>query len=61
MRPLVLRPRLGSQLTARVDVHLVAFLTLPLGLLKVLLSLNDPGSPAAKDDFDVPLSALAGT
>ena len=38
----------------------VAFLTLPVGLLKVFFSLNDPGSPDAMDDLLVLLRALAG-
>ena len=50
------RPRLGFW-----TCTFVAFLTLPLGLLKVPLSLNDPGSHNAEDDFVAPLSAFAGT
>ena len=53
-------PRLGSWLTARVDVHLRRLPRLGLGLLKVPLSLGDPGSLAAKDDLSALLRALAG-
>ena len=55
MRPLVLRQGPGW---APSRQH-VAFLTLPVGPLKVPLSLNDPGSLATKDDFVAFLSAFA--
>ena len=63
MRPVVLRHGLAwaSRRQHGWTCAFVAFLTSPLGLLKVLLSLSDPGSLAAKDDFVAPLSAFAGT
>ena len=61
MRPLVLRPSPDSWRQHGWMCTFVAFLTLPLGLLKDPLSLNNPGALAAKDDFVAPLSAFAGT
>ena len=60
MRPLVLRQGLGKAPSRQHGwtCIFVAFLTLPVGLL-VPLSLNDPGSLAAKDDLLAPLLALA--
>ena len=60
MRPLVLRQGLDWPPSRQHGwtCIFVAFLTLPVGLL-VPLSLNDPGSLAAKDDFVAFLIAFA--
>ena len=52
---------LGATSGSEARLRLGLFLTSPLGLLKVPVSLNDPFSLAVKDDLVAPLSAFAGT
>ena len=61
--PLVLRHGVawGSRRQHGWTCIFFAFLTLPLGLLKVALAMNDPRSLAAKDDSVALLSAFTGT